>query len=80
MGVDEGASVASNAVAAEYAQSSGVHERGVNVHDAVYVLNPSGDLAHTQDTFQVLFEQQLGWQGKVMAPAQFCDPCMPWSI
>ena len=30
--------------------------------DAVYMLNPSGDLLHTQETFQDLFQRQTGWQ------------------
>ena len=65
---------------AAHARSSGAHGRGVNAHDAVFVLNPSGDLAHTQDTFQGLFEQQPGWQVKPVAPAWFCDLHMPRSI
>ena len=59
------------------AQSSGAPERGVDAHDAVYVLNPSGDLAHTQDTFQGLFEQQPGWQVKAVASACSCDLHVP---
>jgi len=34
----------------------------VDARDAVYMLNPSGDLLHTQDTFQDFFRQQAGWQ------------------
>ena len=34
----------------------------VNPRDAVYMLNPSGDLLHTQETFQDLFQRQAGWQ------------------
>ncbi len=34
----------------------------VDVHDTVFMLNPSGDLASTQSTFQQLFQQQHGWQ------------------
>ena len=36
--------------------------RAVDARDAVYMLNPSGDLPHTQDTFQDFFRQQRGWQ------------------
>ncbi|BDA44094.1 probable separin at C-terminar half [Coccomyxa sp. Obi] len=42
--------------------------KAVDVHDAVYMLNPSGDLASTQATFQEFFQQQPGWQGSVGAP------------
>jgi hypothetical protein len=28
-----------------------------------FVVNPSGDLAHTQATFEAAFRQQPGWEG-----------------
>lgn len=65
-------------MAAAHAQSSSAHEIGVDAHDAVYVLNPSGDLAHTQDTFQGLFQQQPGWQVKPIAPARYSDLHILW--
>ena len=34
----------------------------MDARDAVYMLNPSGDLPHTQDTFLGFFQQQPGWQ------------------
>ena len=34
----------------------------VDARDAVYLLNPSGDLPATQSTFEGLFRQQRGWQ------------------
>ena len=51
----------------------------MDAHDAVYLLNPSGDLAHTQDTFQGLFQQQPGWQVKPIAPARYCDLHILWT-
>ncbi len=66
-------------MAAAHAQSSSAHEIGVDAHDAVYVLNPSGDLAHTQDTFQGLFQQQPGWQVKPIAPARYSDLHILWT-
>ena len=34
----------------------------VDARNAVYLLNPSGDLPATQATFESLFRQQHGWQ------------------
>ncbi len=34
----------------------------VDTRDAVYLLNPSGDLPATQATFEGLFRAQAGWQ------------------
>ena len=47
----------------------GGEEHSVDVHDAVYLLNPSGDLASTQSTFQQLFQQQEGWQVRLATTA-----------
>ena len=43
-------------------RAAAAEERGVDARDAVYMLNPSGDLPHTQDTFQDFFLRQTGWQ------------------
>ncbi|CAL8470074.1 g9616 [Coccomyxa elongata] len=56
----------SEACIAEQRRSDG--PKAVDVHDAVYMLNPSGDLASTQATFQEFFQQQPGWQGTAGAP------------
>ena len=50
----------SEACSAEQCSTHG--PKAVDVHDAVYMLNPSGDLAATQATFQEFFQQQPGWQ------------------
>ena len=42
--------------------AAAAESRAVDARDAVYMLNPSGDLPHTQDTFQDFFRQQTGWQ------------------
>lgn len=36
--------------------------REVDPSEAVYLLNPSGDLPTTQATFEGYFAQQPGWQ------------------
>lgn len=36
-----------------------------NPRDVFYLLNPSGDLVSTQQSFQQLFEEQTEWHGKV---------------
>ncbi len=42
--------------------AAATESRAVDARDAVYMLNPSGDLPHTQETFQDFFRQQTGWQ------------------
>jgi hypothetical protein len=37
----------------------------VNPYNTYYVLNPSGDLAKTQQAFEDWFKENLGWEGKV---------------
>jgi len=37
----------------------------VSTKSAFFVLNPSGDLSRTQQTFQSLFQHQYGWDGLV---------------
>lgn len=42
-----------------------VAEPCVNPYNTYYVLNPSGDLAKTQQAFEDWFKENLGWEGKV---------------
>lgn len=56
------------------AESSSQEAKLVDVHDTVYVLNPSGDLASTQSTFQHFFAQQRGWQVQDTASPIFSLP------
>ncbi|XP_033110709.1 uncharacterized protein LOC117111827 [Anneissia japonica] len=46
-------------------QPSSLLNRGVDVTNTYYVLNPSNDLANTQLTFQNWFEKELCWKGVV---------------
>ncbi|KAI9030916.1 peptidase family C50-domain-containing protein [Phycomyces nitens] len=40
-------------------------ELGINASNTYYVLNPSGDLKHTQSEFEVTFQRMFGWDGLV---------------
>jgi len=42
-----------------------VAEPSVDPYNTYYVLNPSGDLAKTQQAFEDWFKENLGWEGKV---------------
>lgn len=42
-----------------------ISEPRVNPYNTYYVLNPSGDLAKTQEAFEVWFKENIGWEGKV---------------
>ncbi|KAL0091821.1 peptidase family C50-domain-containing protein [Phycomyces blakesleeanus] len=43
----------------------GWSELGVNTSNTYYVLNPSGDLKHTQSEFENTFQSMFGWDGLV---------------
>jgi separase len=44
----------------------------VDPSSVFYLLNPSGDLRATQETFQEVFESQYGWTGNVGVEAKKC--------
>lgn len=55
------------------AAGGGVQPLHVDVREAVYLLNPSGDLPATQAAFEAWFGQQPGWQARALAPQQSSD-------
>jgi hypothetical protein len=48
-----------------YNASSRLLRSGINAKRAFYLLNAEGDLAKTQECFEVQFKRRLGWQGLV---------------
>lgn len=52
--------------------------KGIDVHNAVYLLNPSGDLTTTQATFEDLFKQQSGWQVRFLLAVSDVLPMLVW--
>lgn len=49
----------------EQLRAGSVPEPSVDPYNTYYVLNPSGDLAKTQEAFEDWFKENLGWEGKV---------------
>lgn len=49
----------------EQLYAGSVAEPSVDPYNTYYVLNPSGDLAKTQQAFEEWFKENLGWEGKV---------------
>jgi hypothetical protein len=35
----------------------------ISKNNAYYIVDPAGDLVHTKQKFEALFENQTGWEG-----------------